>query len=152
MQLVSQIRQLNGQEYAEALNTLHQTRPAASEITAMKTGIGQTQSISEMDADSYRKQALDPLSEGVKTTIGNSYGASQQLKNMPSEYRTFVSPQFLAGGSRALENNGSESWAAGTQITPEEVQTAKNWQKPVSQGGNGLTHAQAVAKVRRNGH
>ena len=42
MQLVSQIRQLNGQEYAEALNTLHQTRPAASEITAMKTGIGQT--------------------------------------------------------------------------------------------------------------
>jgi hypothetical protein len=148
MQLVSQIRQLNGQEYAEALNTLHQTRPAASEITAMKTGIGQTQSISELDADSYRKQALDPLSEGVKTTIGNSYGASQLLKNMPAEYRTFVNPEFLSGGARALENNGSEGWAASTQITPEELQTAKQWQLPVARGGKGLTHAQAVDKVR----
>ena len=87
----------------------------------------------------------------MKTTIGNSYGASQQLKNMPAEYRTFVSPQFLAGGSRALENNGSESWAGATQITPEEVQTAKQWQLPVAQGGKGLSHAQAVAKVREMG-
>ena len=152
LQLVSEIRQLNGQEYAAALGSLHQTRPAEKEIAAIRSGIGQTQNISEMSADGYRTQALDNLTENViKPSIGTSYGASQLLGDMPAEYRTYVPPEFLDGGGRALDNNGSKDWAAGTKITPEEVQTAKNWQKPTSQGGQGLTHAQAVAKVREMG-
>jgi hypothetical protein len=124
LNLVSDIRQLNGQEYGAALQTLHQTRPAASEVAAMKTGIGQTQAL-ELDPKAYRDQALDSLDDYIKTEIATSYGASQNFKDMPEEYRPYVNPQFVKGGSRHLEDSGSDDWADKVKPGAEEIETAR---------------------------
>ena len=60
-----------------------------------------------MSPDAYKQQALDPLNEYVKTGRANSFGASQNLKDIPDELKPYVDPQYLKGGSRNIEGSGS---------------------------------------------
>jgi hypothetical protein len=121
--VLDNLRQLNGQQYAAALHALGLTRPSEREIEGINQGLGQTANL-DMDPKTYRSQALDPMDDLVKTMRANSYGASQNFNDMPKDLRTFVDPQFIAGGTRNLDGSGSESWADSTKMSDEEIQAA----------------------------
>ena len=121
--VIDNIRQLKGQEYGAALQRLSMARPAAAEITGIQNGLGQVQNL-DLDPKTYKEQALDDMDEMLKTARANSFGASQNFRDMPEDLRPYADPQYLKGGTRNLEGSGSEDWADKVKMAPEEIAAA----------------------------
>jgi hypothetical protein len=125
-QLLSDIRQTKGAQYGEALKSIGLSRPTGAEVASIDKGLSQLGNIGLFSSgDQYREQALNPFSDMVNTSIGNSYGAAGALKDMPTKYRTYVNPDFLAGGRQRPDNqpdDGSEKWGSG--MTMDEADQA----------------------------
>jgi hypothetical protein len=122
--VIDNIRQLKGQEYATAMHNLSMSRPAAAEVQGIQNGLGQIQNL-DMDPDTYKSQALEPMDDMLKTVRANSYGSSQNFNDMPEDLRSHVDPQYLKGGTRNLEGSGSEDWADQVKATDDEQKQAE---------------------------
>jgi hypothetical protein len=124
MRVIDNLRQLKGGQYANALHALGLSRPSEREIEGINSGLGQITNL-DLDYNTYKEQGLGQMGDMVKTMMGNSYGASQNFKDMPDYLKTYVDPQYVAGGTRALEKNGSEGWAGSTKMSPDEIKEAQ---------------------------
>ena len=102
-------------------------------------------------SDAYTAQAINPLGENVKTFRANNiYGASGSTSDMPTDLRPYMSSDYMTGGK--LHTAGAtEPWEKTLAAPQPVIDAATKLTKPVSQGGQGYTRAQADRYVRLHG-
>jgi hypothetical protein len=125
MRILSELKEINGQEYANSLDSLmgHGLRPSQTEVGAVREGMGQTKNILNFGSiKDYKAQAIDPMLTRLDEAEATAYGAANAYDAMPARLRPFVHKVYLPGGARNKENSGSEGWAGEVhkQMSPEE--------------------------------
>ena len=108
---LSQLQQMKGEQYAQAIQSLPHNRFSQQEAENMRNSLGQIGNIASFgDNDAYNDQALDQLNEDVKGFRAGTYGAAQRFKDLPKELRPYVDAGFLSGGELHVKGSGSEEW------------------------------------------
>ena len=108
---LSQLQQMKGEQYAQAIQSLPHNRFSQQEAENMRNSLGQITNLSSFgDNDSYNDQAIDQLNEDVKGFRAGTYGAAQRFKDMPKDLRPYVDSGFLSGGELHVKGSGSEDW------------------------------------------
>ena len=99
MKAISELKEINGQEYTSALHSLlgHGLRPSQTEVGAVREGFGQTKNINLFgNTQDYNAQAIDPLLTRLDEAQAEGYGASSQVqKSMPTRDCSHSSDQDL---------------------------------------------------------
>ena len=177
LQFLSAVKQLQGQQYAQAIQQLpnrfsQQEADRLSQSLGQITNLGMFGSSQAKDpntgkpmvdkngqpvmlkgSDTYTAQAVNPLGENVKSFRANNiYGASQSVKDMPAELRPYMGSDYLSGGKLHVDGSGTEDWEKTVDAPQQIVDAASTLMKPVSQGGRGYTRAQADRYVRLHGY
>ena len=87
MQTISELKEINGQEYTGAIDSLlgHGLRPSQTEVGAVREGFGQTKNLLNFsNIKDYTAQAINPMLTRLDEAEATGYGASGELKSMPT--------------------------------------------------------------------
>ena len=99
---VNQLKQLDNQIYGEAFNSTG-SRRTQQEVQNLRNGISTLKNFNQSYED-YMKQ-FDNFQNQLHKSIGNTYGASQDLDSLPEKYRwgpdgqPLVEHNYLPGGN-----------------------------------------------------
>ena len=114
MQTISELKEINGQEYTGAIDSLlgHGLRPSQTEVGAVREGFGQTKNLLNFsNIKDYTAQAVNPMLTRLDEAEATGYGASGQLKSMPARLQPFVHPVYLKGGNMHPDDGAApEDW------------------------------------------
>lgn len=110
MQAISELKEINGQEYTGAIDSLlgHGLRPSQTEVTAVREGFGQTKNLLNFGSmKDYTAQAINPMLTRLDEAEGTGYGAAGDLKSIPARVQPFVHPTYLTGGKMHLDDGAA---------------------------------------------
>jgi hypothetical protein len=152
MQAISELKEINGQEYTSAISSLlgHGLRPSQTEVSAVREGFGQTKNLLNFNSmKDYKAQAIDPMLTRLDETEATAYGAANAFDAMPQRLRPFVHKTYLPGGKLNQEGTGSESWAGNVhkQLSPQQQTTLQKQIK--NEPGNAFWYRD---QLRRQGY
>jgi hypothetical protein len=152
MQAISELKEINGQEYTSAISSLlgHGLRPSQTEVSAVREGFGQTKNLLNFNSmKDYKAQAIDPMLTRLDQTEATAYGAANAFDAMPQRLRPFVHKTYLPGGKLNQDGSGSESWAGNVhkQLSPQQQTTLQNQIK--NEPGNAFWYRD---QLRRQGY
>lgn len=125
LRVLSELKEINGQEYANSLDSLmgHGLRPSQTEVGAVREGMGQTKNVKNFSSiKDYTEQAIKPMLTRLDEAEATAYGAANAYDAMPARLRPFVHKVYLPGGGRNKEGSGAEGWAGTVhkQLTDEQ--------------------------------
>ena len=114
LQAISELKEINGQEYTSAIHSLlgHGLRPSQTEVGAVREGFGQTKNINLFgNIQDYNAQAIAPLLTRLDEAQAEGYGASGQIQNAPERLRPFIDKTYLTGGRMHLDDGAApQAW------------------------------------------
>jgi hypothetical protein len=107
MRVLSELKEINGKEYRGAIESIlgHGLRPSQTEVTAVRSGFGQTNRVLNFGSmKDYQAQAIDPLLTYVDEAQAKLYGDRGDIENAPDRVKPFFDPSYLTGGSMHLDD------------------------------------------------
>ncbi len=107
---ISELKEINGQEYTSALHSLlgHGLRPSQTEVGAVREGFGQTKNLNLFGSmKDYNAQAIQPLLTRLDEAQAEGYGSSGQAQNAPERLRPFIDKTYLTGGKMHLDDGAA---------------------------------------------
>ena len=113
MQAISELKEINGQEYTSAIHSLlgHGLRPSQTEVGAVREGFGQTKNVNLFGGPNamkdYNAQAIQPLLTRLDEAQAEGCGSSGQLQNAPERLRPFIDKTYLTGGRMHLDDGAA---------------------------------------------
>jgi hypothetical protein len=114
LQAISELKEINGQEYTGAIDSLlgHGLRPSQTEVGAVREGFGQTKNINLFGSmKDYTAQAINPLLTRLDEAEATGYASAGELKSIPKRLQPFVHPTYLTGGKMHLDDGAApEDW------------------------------------------
>jgi hypothetical protein len=114
LQAISELKEINGQEYTGAIDSLlgHGLRPSQTEVGAVREGFGQTKNINLFGSmKDYTAQAINPLLTRLDEAEATGYASAGELKSIPKKLQPFVHPTYLTGGKMHLDDGAApEPW------------------------------------------
>ena len=129
MKAISELKEINGQEYTGAIDSLlgHGLRPSQTEVTAVREGFGQTKNVLNFGSmKDYTAQAIKPMLTRLDEAEATGYGSAGELKSAPARLQPFVHPSYLTGGKMHLDDGAApEDWESNVQ-KPLPAQTRTN--------------------------
>jgi hypothetical protein len=155
MQAISELKEVNGQEYTSALHSLlgHGLRPSQTEVGAVREGFGQTKNVNLFGGPNalkdYTAQAINPWLTRLDEAQAEGYGSSGQLQNAPERLRPFIDKTYLTGGKMHFDGGSApQPWESQIHkpLSPEQQATLANQIK--TEPGNAFYYRD---KLRRQG-
>jgi hypothetical protein len=153
LQAISELKEINGQEYTSALHSLlgHGLRPSQTEVGAVREGFGQTKNVNLFgNIKDYTAQAINPLLTRLDEAQAEGYGASGQIQNAPARIQPFIDKTYLSGGKMHLDDGSApQPWESQIHkpLTPDMAATLANQIK--TEPGNAFYYRD---KLRRQGY
>jgi hypothetical protein len=129
MRVLSELKEINGKEYRGAIESIlgHGLRPSQTEVTAVRSGFGQTNRVLNFGSmKDYQAQAIDPLLSYVDEAQAKLYGDRGDIENAPDRVKPFFDPSYLTGGSMHLDDGKAPlDWEKGiNKPMPPELAAA----------------------------
>jgi hypothetical protein len=153
LQAISELKEINGQEYTSALHSLlgHGLRPSQTEVGAVREGFGQTKNVNLFgNIKDYTAQAINPLLTRLDEAQAEGYGASGQVQNAPARIQPFIDKTYLSGGKMHLDDGAApQPWESQIHkpLPPDMAATLANQIK--TEPGNAFYYRD---RLRRQGY
>jgi hypothetical protein len=153
MQVLSELKEINGKEYRGAIESIlgHGMRPSTQEVTAVRSGFGQTNRVGYFgNMDDFKAQAIDPLLSYVDEAQAKLYGDRGDIENAPERVRSFFDPAYLHGGTMHLDDGSTPlDWEKEVN-KPLPAADAKYWEDQVRKQPQNAFHIRD--QLRRQGY